>query len=241
MPRPPLPRYLTVLLGATVLGVAVGLLVAFLRRPSPAVAVGPSAELGAAAGRSPASPGIPPARGETATTASRRRPPTFVRTFERIPEPFTEGTSLIDAYNRQRINPLWAPRMEAELRKRFEDNPPAAAGLEAMTISVVECRDNSCRVDFTYPASMLQLPPPPGFPDRHVSPVDIYLWRTGAFATYLKNLPPTQLPDGTTTETAIVAFKGPTVDPETYQTWARARTEVARKASSSQEKQEVNR
>jgi hypothetical protein len=240
-----LPGHITVLLAAVLLGLGVGAVGAFLKRPSPGVPAEAAVIAPPAAPSSPPSPtGRQRGRVTHLSTGESRPPPQFVRVFEKIPQPYSGSGSLIESYNGQERNPLWAPRMEAELRKRFEDNPPAAAGLEEMKISVSECRDNTCRVDFTYPESLLQRPAPVGFPDKRFTPLDIYLWRTGAFATYLKNLPPSRLPDGSVSETTVVAFKSPTIDPESYRTWAKARSDRARAQSSVQSsghRQEVNR
>ena len=222
-------RHAPMVLVAALLGLGAGALLAVILNLSPSATVtqgrlpstrrpGGSFEPHAAS-RMAVSPG----QKEDRQATESRRPPALVRQFQNIPEPLDERSDPIEAYNGQERNPLWAPRMETALRARFEKHSPASVGLEGVQISVKECRDNTCRIDFTYPASMLQMAAPEGFPFKRFTPLDIYIWKAGRFSTALKNLPPTRLPDGTATETMVVAFKGPAMDPEHYSTWSGTR------------------
>jgi hypothetical protein len=241
-------RYAPVLLVSALLGLGVGcLLVILKRRPAPTTArvtqmrPAPGGVSGGSfqpvtANRTTVSPG----QGKDQIRTGSPRLPVLVRDFQKVPEPLHERSDPVEAYNGQERNPIWAPKMETALRTRFANHPPAAVGMEGLEISVTECRDNTCRIDFTYPASMLHLSAPEGFPFKRFTPLDIYIWKTGRFATSLKNLPPTHLPDGTARETIVVAFESPAIDPEHYPTWASTRTAPAKRAQSSQQ-QEVAR
>jgi hypothetical protein len=221
--------YLPVLVISTLLGAGLGSLVAFSKDRAPA-AVATVVE------PEPLRPSVAApveARGGNRTEAGTPkvgslRPPVFVRAFQKVPAPLDDGANLVDAYNEQERNPLWASRMEAELRKRFARHPPAAVGLAGLEIAVTECRDGTCRVDFTYPESMLHLPAPAGVPFKHFTPLDLYIWKAGRFCSALTNIPATPGPDGTTTETTVVAFKGTGLDPDSYQAWSDTRSEFPR-------------
>lgn len=66
----------------------------------------------------------------------------------------TERVDLRRVFNDEVRNPRWAPAMESALKQRFAAIDYRSHHLDGMTLSEVECRQSSCRIQFEYPAEL---------------------------------------------------------------------------------------
>jgi hypothetical protein len=202
-------------------GVALGVLLVSLRRAPVATSTGAREATEGVASRS----GERPDRPKT-LAGLKKVPPTMRAQLTDpagntgpVPRPVAysivkavSGVSTIDLYNAEPRNQQWAPAMEDRIKQRF----PRAVfeKYPGLTLSEVECRSSTCRVEIGYTPELKKTVLPEGNPGDTVFG-EIYR-DVGPLARRVAPVPSNQ----DNRDTFVFAFSGDEIDPAAYHLWA---------------------
>jgi hypothetical protein len=148
--------------------------------------------------------------------------PRLNRAWARVPEAsgfnavVQQTANLVEFYNHEERNPIWAPAMESAIEHVLTPDKLRELGLQGLTIKDKECRTSTCRLEFEYPLALAQSLPIDPKINKKSTPTSIINTRTEALggamyttATEHENK------NGTIFErpTIVVAYDEQTMDP----------------------------